>query len=125
LAHVILVGLGTKRDLRGKRMHTGGSPGEVAFARFVLVAELNRGRGSVGVWKRPVVVDGLGPLTGRVSTGIHWKVGRVMPGSAMSAIATRPRGVTSSTGVSSVAVGSFTGSAVSIMDGGPARERRD
>ena len=62
-----------------------------------------------------MVVGGPGPLTGRVSTGIPWKVGRVMPGSATSAIATRSRGVTSSTGASPVAVGSFTGSVVSII----------
>ncbi len=72
-----------------------------------------------------MVVGGPGPLTGRVSTGIPWNVGRAVSGSATLAIATRPRGGTSSIGASSVAVGSFTGSAVSITDGGPARERRD
>jgi hypothetical protein len=55
---------------------------------FVLVAELNRGRGSGGVWKRPVVVGGPGPLTGRVSTGIPRKIGGATSGSTASTIAT-------------------------------------
>ena len=89
---------------------------------FVLVAELNRGRGSGGVWKRPAVVGGPGPLTGRVSTGIPRGA---TSGSAPSTIAAFRGEIISSTGASSAAFGSLTGSDVSITEGGPARERRD